>query len=135
MASTGLLVIVGHLFFETAWPPLGSFLLVMACGSFALIPVGLAIAARTSNPRTTQMCANLVYFPLMLLSGVYFRPESMAREISVLMAWLPLKPFLDALRAVSGGTSLLELWSELGTLTLYGCTGAALARGVFRWNR
>ena len=45
------------------------------------------------------------------------------------------KPFLDALRAVSGGTSPLELWSELGTLTLYGCTGAALARGVFRWNR
>lgn len=133
-ASTALLVGFGHLFFATPWPRLGAFLTVMAFGSFALIPIGLAIAARTARPQTTQMCANLIYFPLMLLSGVYFRPERMATNLSTALDWLPLKPFLDALRAASDGTPIAALAPELATLAAYGVAGCALARGVFRWN-
>ncbi len=133
-ASTALLVLTGHLLFDTPWPPLGAFLVVMTFGSFALIPIGLAIAARTTKPQTTQMCANLVYFPLMLLSGVYFRAEIIGEPLSTAMRWLPLKPFLDALRAVSDGVPLVELGPELGALTGWGVAGCALARGVFRWN-
>ncbi len=134
VASTSLLVATGHLVFGTPRPPALGFAVVLVAGAFALVPVGLAIAGRTGRPQTTQMVANLLYFPLMLLSGVYFRAEAIDEGVAAVMAWLPLKPFLDTLRAVAEGAPLSAHGAELGLLVAYGIAGCALARGGFRWH-
>ncbi len=134
IASTSLLVVTGHLVFGTPRPPVLGFALTLAMGAFALVPFGLAIAARTARPQTTQMCANLLYFPLMLLSGVYFGADAIDARVATAMAWLPLSPLLETLRAVAGGAPLAAQSTEFGLLAGYGVIGCALARGGFRWN-
>jgi len=134
-ASTAWLFAAGHLWLDIPPPRWLPFAIVMLVGSVAFAPLGLAIASRTLTPRTAQLWANLVYFPLMMLSGVYFRPGRVSESVADAMSWLPLKPFLDALRAASQGASIPSLVDELAILAAWCGAGMVLARGVFRWNR
>lgn len=134
-ASTAWLVAVGQLWLDVAAPRWLPFSAVLVVGSLALAPLGLAIAARSGTPRTAQLWANLIYFPLMLLSGVYFRPDRLGESVAAALDWSPLKPFLDALRAAGQGASLAALGDELAVLGAWGGAGLLLARGIFRWNQ
>lgn len=134
-ASTAWLFAIGRLWLGVPLPRWLPFSIVMIVGSLALAPIGLAIASRTATPRTAQLWANLIYFPLMMLSGVYFRPGRLSESVAVGMDWMPLKPFLDALREASQGASAASLVDELAVLGAWCGAGMVLARGVFRWNR
>ncbi len=134
MLSTAWLFGVGHLWFGTATPRWLPFAAIMVAGSLALVPIGLAIASRTAHPRNTQLWANLIYFPLMMMSGVYFRAELLGDRIARGMDWLPLKPFLDSLRGVSLGAPLGAFTQELAVMAGWSVVGTLLARGAFRWN-
>jgi ABC-2 type transport system permease protein len=119
-------------------PVRGSYmalLLVTLLGAIALISLALVVAARVTSEEFAGGLLNMLAWPMMLLSGVFYSLEGSSSWIQQLALVLPLTHVLSAARAIMiDGTGLVELWPQVLTLggmaTLFTLLGAAL----FRWR-
>src|SRR6476659_2269225 len=96
--------------------------------------MGFALSSFASTIETYGAISNLVFFPLMLLSGVYFRIDGAPRWMQSAVYVLPLAPFLRALRAfVNDGATLAVHGAGLAILGGWAVLSFALAVKRFRW--
>ena len=78
---------------------------------------------------------NLLTWPMMILSGVWFSMEGTPQVLQWVAQALPLTHMLEAARAVMlDGKTLVDLWPNL--LALVGISAASLSLGAwwFRWR-
>jgi ABC-2 type transport system permease protein len=115
----------------------GSYLLFAALvvfGTATFIAMGFALSSMASTVETYGAVANLAFFPMMLLSGVYFRLDSAPKWLQSAVLVLPLSPYLRALRAVfNDGASLAGHGLGLAILAAWALGCFALAVKRFRW--
>jgi ABC-2 type transport system permease protein len=134
-AQAGILILVGRLAFGIQNQ--GSFLdllLIMTLGTGCFMAVGFALSGFADTVEGYGAIANLVFFPLMLLSGVYFTLDSAPAWLQHVVAVLPLAPFLRVLRAVfNDGASLAGHGVGLAIVAAWGLTAFGLALRRFRW--
>jgi ABC transporter DrrB family efflux protein len=110
-----------------------ALLLVMA--ALSLIALGLTVAARFSSEELVGGVLNVLTWPMMLLSGVWFSLEDSPRWVQWVAHLFPLTQVLDAARAVMlDGAGLKQIAPQL--LYLAATTLAFLAFGAwsFRWR-
>ncbi len=116
----------------------GSYLLLLAIailGAASMIALSLLVAARVTSEELAGGVLNMISWPMMLLSGVWFSLEGVAPWIAMLAKMLPLTLMLDAARAVMlDGAGLLAVVPQL--VALAGMTGVFLVLGavLFRWR-
>ena len=140
-----LLVVLGAsliVYLGAAWlldvPMRGSYLalaLVYVAGSLCLISLGLIIAARLRTEELADGLLNLLSWPMLLLSGVWFSMEG----TSALAQWtslvLPLTHLVAAARAVMiDGAGVLAVLPEIGLLLALAVGFLTLATWMFRWE-
>jgi ABC transporter DrrB family efflux protein len=109
--------------------------LLLIVGALSLIALGLTVAARFSSEELVGGVLNVLTWPMMLLSGVWFSLEDSPRWIQWVAHVLPLTQVLDAARAVMlDGAGLVQVAPNL--LYLAATTLAFLAFGAwsFRWR-
>lgn len=115
----------------------GSYLVFTALvifGTATFIAMGFALSSFASTVETYGAVSNLAFFPMMLLSGVYFRLDSAPQWIQKATLILPLSPFLRALRAVyNDGASLQDHVAGLTILAAWAVLSFAFAVKRFRW--
>jgi imidazolonepropionase-like amidohydrolase/ABC-type multidrug transport system permease subunit len=131
-----VLMILGRLLFGMqmagSWPSLlGAYL----CGAIALVPIGLLVGSTARDMRTAPAIANLLFFPLMFLSGASFPfamlPEGVRRFARV----LPTTYLNEAYAGVIvRGEGLWALAGSLAVLLAIGAVGIALTSMLFRWE-
>lgn len=110
------------------------FTLLVVFGTATFIAMGFALSSFASTVETYGAVSNLAFFPMMLLSGVYFRLDSAPQWIQNAVLILPLSPFLRALRAVyNDGASLHEHVSGLVILAAWAVLSFVFAVKRFRW--
>ena len=112
-----------------------TLLLVLLLGTLSMISLGLIIAARMSNEEAANGLLNLVSWPMMLLSGVWFSLEGSHPLVQQLAQILPLTHLTSAARAVMiDGAGVLEIGWNL--LVLLGMSTLFMAIGArsFRWE-
>ena len=110
-------------------------LLVLLTGAIAMISMGLLVAARVTSEELAGGLLNMVTWPMMLLSGVWFSLEAASGWVRQLAGLFPLTHMLDAARAVMlDGAGIITIMPQLGTLALM--TGIFLSLGaiLFRWH-
>lgn len=110
-------------------------LLVLFAGAVAMISLGLLVAARVTSEELAGGLLNMVTWPMMMLSGVWFSLEAASDWIQKLALAFPLTHMLSAARAVMlDGADAAEVLPQL--LTLAGMTAVFLAVGAlsFRWH-
>jgi ABC-2 type transport system permease protein len=128
---TGIGAIIG---FHNA----GSMLLLLLLaiiGALSMIALGLTIAARFSSEELVGGLLNLLTWPMMLLSGIWFSLEGSPRWVQWVAHVFPLTHVLDAARAVMlDGAGLAQIAPHL--LFLGATAFAFLAFGAwsFRWR-
>jgi ABC-2 type transport system permease protein len=108
---------------------------VFALGAICQIALGVLLAARTSNEELAGGLLNLVTWPMMFLSGIWFSLEGSAPWIVRLSRIFPLTHLIDAARAIMvDGAPLAAVWPQLAWLGAM--TAAFLAAGalLFRWE-
>lgn len=140
-----LLVVLGAsliVYLGAVWlldvPMRGSYLalaLVYVAGSLCLISLGLIIAARLRTEELADGLLNLMSWPMLLLSGVWFSMEG----TSVLAQWisqvLPLTHLVAAARAVMiDGAGVVQVLPEIGVLLALAVAFLSLATWLFRWE-
>ena len=134
--EVGLLLGFGVLFFHMrVLGSIASILLLGAIGAVSFGGIGLLTASRAQKIESVSGLINVVMMPMWIFSGVFFSYERFPAVVQPLIRLLPLTALNDAFRAtILQGQSLLEQWSRLLILLLWGGLSFILALRWFRWT-
>ncbi|MDX1455645.1 MAG: ABC transporter permease [Gammaproteobacteria bacterium] len=110
-------------------------LLVTTLGAIAMISLGLLVAARVTSEELAGGLLNLVTWPMMVLSGVWFSLEGSPEIVQFASYIFPLTHMLEAARTVMiDGGGLAEVTVNIAVLL--GMTAVFLGLGslAFKWR-
>lgn len=114
---------------------LWNLLLIAFLGATCLISLGLLVAARANSEEFASGLLNLLCWPMMFLSGVWFSLEGAPSSLTYIANIFPLTHIIEAARAVMiDGATILDIWMHcvvLSAMTLFFLTVAAIR---FRWD-
>jgi ABC-type multidrug transport system permease subunit len=110
-------------------------LLILLLGALSMISVGLLVAARLTSEEAANGLLNLLSWPMMLLSGVWFSLEGSHPLVQNLSWALPLTHMIDAARAVMiEGAGFTDVVEQLATLLLFSVIFVTIGSKTFRWE-
>jgi ABC-2 type transport system permease protein len=110
-------------------------LLVATLGSIAMISIGLFVAARFTSEELASGVLNVLTWPMMLLSGVWFSLEGSAEWVQWVAKIFPLTQMLDAARAIMlDGAGFAEIYPQLAFLVVTSALFLTLGALFFRWR-
>ncbi len=116
----------------------GSILLVILSifiGSLAFLAIGFAISSIAPNVETAASYSNLITFPMLFLSGVFFDIDSGPSWLVPITKVLPLRYLVDALREVmTRGKGLETIWTDWVILGATALIAVFIAVRFFRWD-
>ncbi|MCG7864419.1 MAG: ABC transporter permease [Candidatus Thiodiazotropha endolucinida] len=109
--------------------------LILILGALSMISVGLLVAARITSEEAANGLLNLMSWPMMLLSGVWFSLEGSHPFVQNLALALPLTHMVDAARVVMiEGAGFMDVASQLFILTLFTLCFVIIGSKTFRWE-
>lgn len=112
-----------------------ALILTLVTGAIALISMGLMIAARVTSEELAGGLLNMVTWPMMMLSGVWFSLEAAGELVKKLANIFPLTHVLDAARAVMlDGAGIVDIAPQLATLALMSTVFLTIGAMIFRWG-
>jgi ABC-2 type transport system permease protein len=104
-------------------------------GAIALISLALLIASRSESEELTSGMLNMISFPMIILSGVWFSLEGTPEFVQTVAQFFPLTHMLEGARAImSDGASLWDLKYNVLSLLAMTTVFTALAAYFFRWQ-
>jgi len=110
-------------------------LLLAIIGALSMIALGLTIAARFASEELVGGLLNLLTWPMMLLSGIWFSLEGSPRWVQWVAHIFPLTHVLDAARAVMlDGAGLAQIAPHLLFLGATALAFLAFGAWSFRWR-
>ncbi len=112
-----------------------TLLAVLVIGAISLISLGLMISARVTSEELAGGFLNLVTWPMMMLSGVWFSLESANEWVQRLANIFPLTHVLDAARAIMiDGAGFVDIAPQLTILVIMSALFLAFGALAFRWH-
>ncbi len=116
----------------------GSYLLlffIFALGSMNLISLGLIIAARVRSEELAGGLLNLLSWPMMFISGVWFSLENAAPWVKKLALIFPLTHVTDAARKVMiEGLGINAILPEITYLSVSTLVFLLIGSLLFKWE-
>ncbi|MGH8442798.1 MAG: ABC transporter permease [Nevskiaceae bacterium] len=117
----------------------GSYLdlfVVTLVAAVSMIAMGLIVASRVSSEEFAGGVLNLLSWPMMVLSGVFFSLDGAPRAVQVAADVFPLTHLLKAARAIMlEGAGLADVAYNLGALALMAVLFLGLGAAMFRWTQ
>lgn len=116
----------------------GSYLLLLfiaTLGSISMIALGLMIAARVSSEELAGGLLNLVTWPMMILSGVWFSLEGTPTIVQWASRIFPLTHMLEGARAIMiDGAGMLDILDHVVVLLLMTVVFLLVGSLTFKWK-
>ena len=114
---------------------LGLLLLLAVTGSLSMVALGLTIAARFSSEEVVGGLLNLLTWPMMLLSGIWFSLEGAPQWVQWTAGLFPLTHLLVAARAIMlDGAGLGQVAPHLIYLGATAVIFLSFGAWSFRWR-
>jgi len=114
---------------------LALLVLLAVIGALSMIALALTIAARFSSEELVGGMLNLLTWPMMLLSGIWFSLEGSPRWVQWVAHAFPLTHMLDGARAVMlDGAGLAAIAPHLVFLAVATLVFLAFGAWSFRWR-
>ncbi|HET7923150.1 MAG TPA: ABC transporter permease, partial [Gammaproteobacteria bacterium] len=112
-----------------------ALLLVALLGATSMISLGLLVSARVSSEEFAGGLLNLLSWPMMFLSGVWFSLDGAPRWLQHAAQVFPLTQMLDGARTVMlDGGDVLAIWPQLLALAGMSVLFLALGAAGFKWK-
>ncbi|WP_455207790.1 ABC transporter permease [Kaarinaea lacus] len=119
-------------------PMYGSYInlfLIFLLGSISMVSIGLLIAARTASEEFAGGVMNLISWPMMFLSGVWFSLEGIHPLLQKAALIFPLTHLINGARAIMlDGAGFIEITPYLMTLAIMSAILLAVGAYTFRWE-
>lgn len=113
---------------------LGAVILVFYYSALSLYSLGFLIASLIPNMKSATAIANLIYFPMIFLTGATIPFELMPEWLQKVAQVLPVTHIVKAMKTVWFGDSLWSAWPSLLVLTGFLVVCTALSLRFFRWE-
>jgi ABC transporter DrrB family efflux protein len=112
-----------------------NLLLVTTLAIISMISIGLVFASRLKSEELASGLLNLVTFPMLIFSGVFFSLEGSPQILQSFSRILPLTHFVEASRAVMlDGAGFLEIAPHLLFLAAVSAVLLFVSSLMFRWE-
>ena len=112
-----------------------TFVLTFALGLFALLPLGLLVGSTARDSRSAPVLSNVLFFPMMFLSGAAFPFAFLPDAVQRVARILPPTHVVEALHGVMvRGDTFGTLAPRLLVLLALGIVGIAATAFLFRWE-
>ncbi len=110
--------------------------LVAAVGAISMVSLGLVVSARVTSEELAGGLLNMINWPMMLLSGVWFSLEGAGPIVQNAAKVFPLTHVLNSARAVMlDGATLADVGPSLLALTAMSAVFFGIGAKVFRWGQ
>jgi ABC-2 type transport system permease protein len=108
---------------------------VATLGSLSMIALGLTIASRFSSEELVAGLLNLLTWPMMILSGIWFSLEGSPEWVTWIARIFPLTHLLQAARAIMlDGAGLESIVPQVTYLAVTTVAFLAFGAWSFRWR-
>ena len=112
-----------------------TLLLVAVVGAVSLVSMGLVVSARVTSEELAGGLLNLINWPMMMLSGVWFSLEGAGPALQNIAKIFPLTHVLESARAVMlDGATLADIAPSMIALTAMSAVFLAIGAKIFRWG-
>jgi len=112
-----------------------SFALFTIASITCLFGFGMAVAGWAKDGNQAAPLSNLVSFPMMFLSGVFFPRFLMPEWLQSVTTYVPLTPVVDGFRMIlTEGRTIFEVGAQLGVIGVWTLIIYLVAFKVFRWE-
>lgn len=112
-----------------------NLLLVFTLGAFSMISMGLIVAARVKSEEMAGGLLNMMSWPMMFLSGVWFSLEGLHPLVQKIALIFPLTHITEAARVIMiDGAGLDVIWPNLLALSVMSIVFLLLGVFLFRWE-
>ncbi|MBA2567141.1 MAG: ABC transporter permease [Thermoleophilaceae bacterium] len=134
--QVALIVIIGNLIYGVAWPADPPALVAFtALGVVTFAALGIAFSHAIPNFDAAAAYVNVVFLPLIFISGVFYSAESLPPVLEAVATALPLKHLIDGLHgAIVTGAGAADQLGALAVVGAWGAAGVVLATRFFRWE-
>ncbi|MCL4396972.1 ABC transporter permease [Candidatus Parvarchaeota archaeon] len=133
LIQSAVIVILVILLFHMSFN--GNILLtavILILGIFGFLGLGLLVTALTKDQETSQLLLNLVFFPMLFLSGVLYPLQELPGVIADIARALPLTYGVQAFRqVVIFNAPISSVWPSMLILFLFGAVSLGIAVPVF----
>ncbi|MFC1846964.1 ABC transporter permease [Chloroflexota bacterium] len=138
LALTQTLIIIAIAFFIFDVQMVGNWLLLLGLvllGAMTFISIGYLAVARAKTVEGAMPIIQIIQFPMLFLSGIFFPVEIMPDFMRPILAIIPLTYLGDAFRQVMvDATPVYPLIQDVGVLAAWFVICMILAIRLFRWE-
>lgn len=136
VAQMTMLIVLGLLLYHLHFVGNVGYLIVVGfIGAAIFIAIGFMISGIATDEGAVAAIANLISFPMMFLSGVFFSLANEPGWLQPVTRILPLTFLANALRSISlDGSSLWAVRSDLLGLGVWLVIALVLATRLFKWE-
>lgn len=111
------------------------FAVFAAIATIMMMGFGLAVGGWAKTEAQASALANLIMFPMMFLSGVFFPLFMMPELVQNIAGFIPLTPIVEGIRLIiTENYSLIDVAPQLGLIAAWGVIIYAVAIKTFRWE-
>jgi ABC-2 type transport system permease protein len=136
LIQTMLIVLIAHFVFDVQM--IGNWLVligVVIMGALTFISLGYLAVSRARTAESAMPIIQLIQFPMLFLSGIFFPVDMMPAFMKPVMAAMPLTYLGDALRQIMvGATPLYPLYIDVAVLGAWLIVCMLLASWLFKWE-
>jgi ABC-2 type transport system permease protein len=137
MVTSSVIVLAGSML-VIGFRPQGSWLatvVFLALSSTAMISVGLVVAARIASEEVADGVLNLMTWPMIFLSGIWFSLDGASLWVTRAAQLMPLTHVVHGLRGILiDGATLRDVMPEMIVLSCVTAVLIALGSIIFRWR-
>jgi len=131
-----IIIVIAYFVFDV--PIVGNWLVLLGLvlmGTFTFVSLGYFAVSRARTTEGAMPIVQLIQFPMLFLSGIFFPVEFMPDFMRPIVTAMPLTYLGDALRQVMvNATPLYSLTTDIVVLAAWLVVSAVLAVRLFRWE-
>jgi ABC-type multidrug transport system permease subunit len=137
MVITSFVYMGTHMLLDTRME--GSFITLFGIGvvgAISMVSLGLIVSARVTSEELAGGLLNLINWPMMMLSGVWFSLEGTSETLQAISRVFPLTHILESARAVSlDGATFIDVAPSLAALLVQSAVFLGIGAAIFRWEQ
>jgi len=112
-----------------------AFYFIVILGTFIFLCLGFCLGSVAKTQQAVMAVGNLVIFPQIFLSGIFYPIESMPALMQPIAKLLPLSFISTAMREIANnGASLLDIIPSLAGIAVWFVIAFILATRLFVWK-
>src|SRR5262249_33478730 len=135
--SVAAMLFLSHSIFGMAYPKnLWSFFAFVCLGVMAFRSLGLIIAAVVNSSQEGNILIQIIYMPMLFLSGASFPLSLMPDWLKIVTQFIPATYLVTGMAGIlQRGESISQNLKSVGVLIITALVALFIATKLFRWEK